>query len=654
MTPVEEIKNRLDIVDIVSETVQLRRSGSSYTGFCPFHSNSRTPAFVVFPETQTWRCFGACAEGGDLFNFVMKLNGWEFREALEHLANRAGVQLEEYTPQQKAEKEAEEKLADLLEAAADYFHQLLLHAPQAEEARTYIRGRVLNVGTVNAFQLGYALDSWDACLTHFTAQGYSPEDLLGAGLLTENATRGTTYDRFRNRLMFPIRDVSGRVVGFGARTLEPDGIPKYLNSPQTELFDKSHLLYGLDTAKRYIREARQAVIVEGYMDVIQAWQAGYRNVVAQMGTALTEHQLKLLKKYTKQFVIALDADAAGIQATMRSLNVARQTLDREDEILFDAPGLVHYEGRLQADIRVVTMPPGEDPDSIIRQDKAAWAVLVASAKPVVEYVIQTLLAEVDLNDAKAKRAVAEQVLPLINDVGNGLERDHYMQALARALRTDERSLRQLAVSGSGRQRETIDVGVVSKHKGRGNERGGPPTAVSRPPRSTSYDNRQINFLRLCLHEPAIINQINQRLMQCGEPWLMAQEFLNPADQALFRYMQGRLRVAPPEKMWDSLDQALQQRIEQLLNWPLTELNKQRDRWIDSVILSILDWRLDAAIERNKEVGLLMAEAEAQQDEDAKALYTQQHLELTALRFRIDKAREAISGVKRRRSHGTRP
>jgi DNA primase len=285
MTPVEEIKSRLDLIDIVSETVQLRRSGSSYSGFCPFHSNTKTPAFVVFPESQTWRCFGACAEGGDIYNFVMKLNGWEFREALEHLANRAGVQLEPLTPQKKAQQEAEEQVADLLESAADYFHQLLLHAPQAEAARQYVRGRVLNVRTVNTFQLGYALDSWDACANHFAAQGYSQQELLDAGLLTENIERNTTYDRFRNRLMFPIRDASGRVVGFGARTLETDGIPKYLNSPQTNLFDKSYLLYGLDLARRHIREARQAVIVEGYMDVIQAWQAGFGNVVAQMGTA---------------------------------------------------------------------------------------------------------------------------------------------------------------------------------------------------------------------------------------------------------------------------------------------------------------------------------------------------------------------------------
>ncbi|HUM70022.1 MAG TPA: DNA primase, partial [Chloroflexota bacterium] len=439
MNVTQEIKSRLDIVDIVSETVTLRKSGRNYAGFCPFHANSRTPAFFVFPETQTWRCFGACAEGGDVFSFMMKRQGWEFKETLEHLAQRAGVELQEFTPEEKKRRSHADKLTDLLGAAADYFHQLFLHAPQAEQARHYINGepgaasgRALTETTITSFKLGYALDSWDACRTHFNAQGYTDQELVEVGLLTENEEKGSRYDRFRNRLMIPIRDGDGRTVGFGARTLDKDGLPKYLNSPQTLVFDKSHLLFGLDMAKRDIREARQAVIVEGYMDVIQAWQAGFRNVVAQMGTALTEAQLQQLKRYTKRFVLALDADAAGAKATLRSLQVARQTLDREVEVRFDAYGLVQQEGRLQADIRIVTLPEGEDPDSIIRTDPARWPQLVAQAQPVVAYVIGVATQDLDLRDAKAKTAVAQQVIPLIKDIADPIERDHYWQELARA------------------------------------------------------------------------------------------------------------------------------------------------------------------------------------------------------------------------------
>ncbi len=444
MDPIEEIKSRLDIVDIVSESgVQLRRSGRSYTGLCPFHSNTRTPSFVVFPETQGWHCFGACAEGGDVFSFVMKKYGWDFREALEQLAKRTGVQLEERKPSFGSQDGAESHLHDLIEAAADYFHQLFLHAPQAEPARQYVAKRGLTDTTIGEFQIGFALEAWDACRTHFMNQGYKEQEMLDVGLLTENPENFRRYDRFRNRLIIPIRDGNGRVVGFGARTLDPDGLPKYLNSPQTHLFDKSHLLYGFDMAKRHIREARQVVIVEGYMDVIQAWQAGFRNVVAQMGTALTEEQLHLLKRVTKRFVIALDADAAGAKATLRGLEVARQTLDREVEVLFDPRGLTRHEGRLQADIRIVTLPPGDDPDSIIRRTPELWPRILERAKPVVEYVVGVLTADLDLSDIRAKEEIAKQIRPLIEDVASVVERDHYWQMLGRVLGVDDKLLRQI-------------------------------------------------------------------------------------------------------------------------------------------------------------------------------------------------------------------
>ena len=317
-------------------------------------------------------------------------------------------ELPEFRPKPQQQQETEDRLGDLMESAADYFHQLLLHAPEAEAARQYVRSRNLTRGSVKTFKLGYSLNSFDACRNHFGGMGYSEQELVDAGLLTENEEKGTRYDRFRNRLMFPIHDVNGRIVGFGARTLEKDGIPKYLNSPQTPVFDKSRLLYGLCFGKRDIREARQAVIVEGYMDVIRAHQNGFRNVIAQMGTALTEPQLQTLKRYTKRFVIALDADEAGMNATMRSLDVARETLDREIESRFDARGLLRHEGRLKADIRIATMPEGKDPDDIITEDPAHWLRLIHEAEPVVSYVIKVLTEDMDMSDGKAKSEVAKR------------------------------------------------------------------------------------------------------------------------------------------------------------------------------------------------------------------------------------------------------
>ena len=652
MNVTQEIKSRLDIVDIVSETVTLRKSGRTYTGFCPFHQNTRTPAFVVFPDSQTWRCFGACAEGGDLFSFVMKKQGWDFREALEQLAARAGVVLEEAFPADLEQRAVEERLAALLAGAADYFHQLLLHAPQAVVARDYVSGRALTEQTLAEFKVGYALESWDACRNHFNAQGYNDDELVAVGLLTENLERNTRYDRFRNRLMIPIRDVNGQVVGFGARTLDKDGVPKYLNSPQTALFDKSQLLFGLDMARRHIREARQAVIVEGYMDVMQGWQLGFRNLVAQMGTALTETQLRLLKRFTRRFVIALDADAAGARATMRSLDVARETLDRTEETRFDAPHLVRHEGRLQADIRVVTLPAGNDPDKIIRENPTLWPQLVAQAQPVAAYVIDVLTRDLDLEDAKAKSAVAQQVLPLIQDMPDAVERDHYRQLLARTLRVDERALQQLQVTlpGSKPARSQPPAG---------------PTLPSLPPRPgadnpvlaggrLSLDKREAYILYHCLREAQLLGQVDQRLLSVSQKQLELDDFTTPEDRALLRAAQQNLRsgaVATIDELCDSLDASLRNRV---LSWQADSQmddmpSTGRERLPDKLAQTVLDLRLEKIRRLLSEVQLLLRDAQNEGNEPVMLLYRQQLAALPTEMQRINRAKSELSLVNRRKA-----
>lgn len=634
MNVTEEIKSRLDIIDIVSETVSLRKSGRSYAGLCPFHANTRTPAFYVFPESQTWHCFGACAEGGDLFSYIMKRENWDFKEALQYLAGRAGVILEERQPVDKEHKSAEKKQLDLLNAAADYFHMLLLYAPEADHARRYVQSRGLLDSTIEAFRIGFALSSWDACSNHFNDKGYSVADLKAVGLLTENEEKGTHYDRFRNRLMIPIRDADGRIVGFGARTLDKDGLPKYLNSPQTAVFNKSHILFGLDSAKRSIREARQVVIVEGYMDVIATWQAGFQNVVAQMGTALTEQQLQLLKRYTKRFVLALDADAAGASATLRSLQVARETLDRDVEVRFDARGLVQHEGRLQADIRVVTMPPGDDPDSIVRRDVDEWPRLLAQAKPVVAYVIDVATQGLDLQDAKAKTAVAQQVIPLIKDIINPVERDHYWQALGLALRIDERALRQMPLPQTNRPRQAATQSPPPVAKKLGNVGNG-----------RSLELRQQNYLRQCLHYPQIIKQINLKLSQCQQPAISEADFAAPEDRELLRQMlkwveQGKIVTA--KEMWDSLDgDVLQKRVQYLLQTPPTT-ESDLNRLPEKLVLSILHWRRDKISEQVMELKLLSQEVNSKDDPETAVLYAQKINEASRLRNQINKAMNMLS------------
>ncbi len=651
MRVTDEIKSRLDIVDLISETVSLRRSGRSYAGFCPFHHNTRTPAFFVFPETQTWRCFGACAEGGDIFSFVMKQNGWDFKEALQNLAKRAGVELEPRKPVDKKKRARQEKLADLLSAASDYFHQLFLHAPQAAAAREYVQKRGLTEQTVETFQIGFALNSWDACRAHFNGQGYTDEDLLAAGLLTENPEKGTRYDRFRNRLLIPIRDVDGRTVGFGARTLEKDGIPKYLNSPQTVLFDKSRLLFGLDMARRHIREARQAVIVEGYMDALQAWQAGFRNVVAQMGTALTEAQLRQLKRYTKTFVLALDADAAGMKATLRSLQVARETLG-DIEAEFNVHGLVRYESRLKMDIRIVTLPEGNDPDDIIRESPELWPQVIAQAEPVVDYVFNIVTANLDMNNVEKKMDAAYQIIPLIKDISEKAKQQHYWRRLSDVLEINEDTLRLMYIEKQ-KHRVAIDSRNVPNSpslpkKGYVNLRELMAVSKNTP---IIPELRQENFLRQCLRNRQILRLVDTRLQSCGEEPVGEADFDRPEDKAIIREirrMAARPPVAAGGELWDSLDDVLHDRVDYLLALPPSPENEP-ERLADTLVLSVLDWRRVQVNREIDEIKRHYRDAQTTQDQKAQEMYQQTLRELWASRRRLDQARNAMSASGRRRS-----
>lgn len=320
MSTTDEIKARIDLVDLVAEAgVKLRKTGRNYTGFCPFHANKHTPAFVVWPETGTWRCFGECNEGGDIFKFVMKKDGIDFKEALQKLADRVGVKIEFFQREAPQQREAYEHLRNLLEDATLFYRNHLLNH---KDVLTYLHEkRELTDATIETFGLGYAPPGFDNALKHLAQRGYSEQDLLDAGLLSESDS-GKRFDRFRHRIMIPIRDENGRMAGFGARIVDPNDVPKFLNSPETPIFTKGHLLYGLDRARKPIRTADQAVIVEGYLDVIAVHQAGYENVVSPMGTALTEDQLRLLKKFTRRIVLALDPDTAGQKAVLHGLDAA--------------------------------------------------------------------------------------------------------------------------------------------------------------------------------------------------------------------------------------------------------------------------------------------------------------------------------------------
>jgi DNA primase len=459
MTPIDEIKSRLDIVEVIGSYVKLTRSGRSYKGSSPFQ-NERTPSFFVFPETQTFKDFSS-GEQGDVFSFVMKKEGWTFGEALRELALRAGVQLEERTPQQKQAQDAETRLRDACAAAADYFHELLKSSPQAAGCREYVaQKRRLTQVTVDQWKLGFSLPDYQALTTRLTGMGFRMDDLVAAGLVIEN-DEGRRYDRFRGRLMIPICDAKGKVIGFGSRSLDGSE-PKYMNSPQTPIFDKGRLLFGLDRARNAIRNEQTAVLVEGYMDVIGTHQAGFLNVVAGMGTSLTEDQFRTLKRLANRIVLALDADAAGERAVLRGVDVARDALDRAPDWTLDAHGVIRTESKLNADIRVALLPDGRDPDEIVLEAPDVWRTAITEARPVVEHVIDVMLKRHDLANAKGRSDAVRAVAPVLRDLSDALQRDHYTQMLARRLRTDIRVVATLLDDVARETRRKADAAAVRR------------------------------------------------------------------------------------------------------------------------------------------------------------------------------------------------
>jgi DNA primase len=628
MSTIDEIKSKIDIVDLVSETgVKLRHAGRNYTGFCPFHENKHTPAFVVWPESGTWRCFGQCNEGGDIFKFVMKREGLDFKEALQKLATRAGVELKEYQRETPQQKEAHENLRKVLEDAIIYYRT---HLFNNGELLAYLREkRGLTDSTIETFGLGYAPGGYDNIIRHFSAKGYLEQDLVDAGMLSER-DNGAHYDRFRNRLMIPIRDENGRMAGFGARIIDPNDVPKFLNSPETPIFTKGRLLYGLDRARKPIRAADQAVIVEGYLDVIALHQAGYENVVSPMGTALTEDQLRLLKKSTRRIVLALDPDAAGQKAVLRGLDAARSAMDREGELGFDARGLLKNEARLQADLRVASMPDDLDPDEIVGRDREEWQKIIEGAKPIVTHVMDSLAAGQDLNDAKVKNQIAAQVLPLIEDLPSAMERDTYRQALARMLRVDERVL-----SGSQAQ------GPVVRRKPRGVE----PVQKIQPTMLAVDPTLKIESycLGVLFRRPEMLYRLDRKLEEFGLSALAVEDFGYTDHQLLFGFV--RQAVEQDEKdhrhfISTHLPEALDDLSRDLLAKTAT-LDNMDDRTLEDLVNRFIDLRRANAMANMNQFRFLQEEDQQQGGVNMK-MYQEQTLQLTKLIHSLDRAKRKLS------------
>lgn len=641
MSTIDEIKSRIDIVDLVSEAgVKLRKAGRNYTGFCPFHENKHTPAFVVWPETGTWRCFGACNEGGDIFKFVMKKEGVDFKEALHKLADRAGVQIQEFQRETPQQKEAYDHLRKLLEDAVLFYRSHLL---ANQDILNYLRDkRGLTDASIETFGLGYAPPGWDNALKHFTSRGYSEQELIDSGLLTireEEHDTGTlehrkTYDRFRHRIMIPIRDENGRMAGFGARVVDPNdpstgsgqAFPKFLNSPETPIFSKGRLLYGLDRARKPIRAADQAVIVEGYLDVIALHQAGYENVVSPMGTALTEDQLRLLKRFTRRIVLALDPDVAGQKAVLRGLEAARSAMDKEGELGFDARGLLRNEARLQADLRVAALPDNLDPDEIVARDKTEWARLIENAKPIVTHVMEALAAGQNLNDPKIKNQIAAQVLPLIEDLPNPLERDTYRQALARMLRVSESALVGTQAQGPRVRRQK---GVPSQQVGE---------AVKVVVAVLSGKKAEEYVIGVLFQKPELLYRLDRLLQEYGLAPLDAQDFEYTDHRLLFGIIRESVEQYQTEHhtfVMEALPEALAARSAELVQ-RAADAERREEKLLEELLRSVIKLRRLSAGENLNQLRFLQEEAHRAGDLRASS-YMELVLQHTRLLRELDEA-----------------
>ena len=454
MSVAEDVKAKIDIVDLIATEVQLKRSGSTFKAPCPFHAE-KTPSFIVNPDRQTWHCFGACSEGGDIFSWEMKRHNVDFREALQRLAQRAGVQLRARTPDQTRQDEQRQRLVLANDAALHFWRGQLQDPSFGREAQEYLRERGISPESAQQFNLGLAGSEPDALAHHLSARGHQLQDAEAVGLVlvTENGPR----DRFRDRLIFPIRNGRGETVGFGGRTLI-DEPAKYINTPESDLFRKRDLLYGLDIARPAIRESGSVIIVEGYTDVISAHEFGSPNTVASMGTALTETQIALIKPLTTDVRLALDPDAAGQAAARRGIDTARAAIGTVQRVATDIHRVGALQNQLSNDIRIIPLPEGRDPDDLIRSEPELWRTLVDTAPTYLDWLVDHARSLHDLDSPRGRAQFIDDLMPTIRTIGHAVMREEYTRRVAAWGRVDAASLLSRYSSPSSRASGSASAG----------------------------------------------------------------------------------------------------------------------------------------------------------------------------------------------------
>ncbi|HEX5826169.1 MAG TPA: DNA primase [Candidatus Limnocylindrales bacterium] len=626
---VAEIKGRLPVADVVGETVQLKKAGTTLKGLCPFHGE-KTPSFVVTPARDTWHCFG-CGKHGDIFTFVMERDTLSFPEALQQLAGRAGVELDERTKREDAHNA---RLRDVMEAAIAFYHAVLMRSKAGEPALAYLHDRGFTDETIERHQLGWAPAGWDQLTRQLASKRQiTAGELLEVGLASPRQRGGGVYDRFRERVIFPIRDQNGHAVGLGGRILGAEGEagvdrgPKYLNSPATPLFDKSRTLYLIDRAKTAIRKTGQAVIVEGYTDALMAHQAGFENVVASLGTALTPGQVALLTRYAKRIALAYDVDAAGAKAGTFGATAL------EDLMRQLAPD---HSGVELDDVRVVQLPAGKDPDEVMRDNPDEWREVVRTALPIVDHLIDVHARAHDLRTPGGQARFVDAVLPIIRNLPNPVLRDAYLGRVRQVSGVEERTLleamhrRQLREQAIGDGRERFSAAAVVNSVD--------ALPVNDILRGVSRTEQEL--LRLVLLVPETHDAVLDGLGPDRLPSQVARELYRALVLARERNEQG---VRPPyvvTEILDRLDDETRALGQALLSRPGPTPRQLSERSlayeIERLILELddADWQERSAWNRDA-----MGEAERDHDRDAIDRLTLERRLLNEQRRSLDRRRD---------------
>jgi DNA primase len=628
---VAEIKGRLPVADVVGETVQLKKAGTTLKGLCPFHGE-KTPSFVVTPVRDTWHCFG-CGKHGDIFTFVMERDGLAFPEALAQLAGRAGVELDERT---KREDARNARLRDVMEAAVAFYHAVLMKSKPGEPALAYLRDRGFTDETIEKHQLGWAPGGWDTLVRQLaTKRQVSAAELIEVGLASPRQRGNGAYDRFRERVIFPIRDQNGNAVGLGGRILGKEGTgedgidrgPKYLNSPATPLFDKSRTLYLIDRAKSAVRKGGQAVIVEGYTDALMAHQAGFDNVVASLGTALTPQQVALLTRYAKRIALAYDVDAAGQKAGTFGATALEELIR---QLAPDDSG-VELD-----DVRVVRLPDGKDPDEVVRESPDEWREGVRIARPIVDHLIDVHARAHDLRTPGGQARFVDAVLPIIRNLPNPVLRDAYLQRVRQVSGVEERTLleamhrRQLRDADPRDGRERFSAAAVV--------RAADALPVNDILRGVSRTEQEL--LRLVLLVPETHDAVLDGLGPDRLPSQVARELYRAIVIARERNEQG---VRPPyvlTAILDGLDEESRALGQALVSRPGPNPRELTDRSLDYEVERLIieleddEWQQRSAWNRDA-----MGEAERDADRELIERLTLERRTLNEQRRSLDRRRD---------------